>query len=274
LAKREGNRKSADREPNRYDRVIVEIFREKFSPGVTKVEFIRDDILRVADKLGIERPLNPGDVLYSYRYRADLPSEITSAAPAGGAWVLWPAGKAKYRLEVAKRTAFPASAQLSETKIPDSTPGLIELYAQTDEQALLARVRYNRLLDIFTGVTCYSLQSHLRTTAEGIGQLETDEVYVGVDRQGRHFVFPVQAKGRKEDLGVVQIFQDLAMCREKFANLICRPIGAKLLESNLIALFEFEDATEGLGVANERHYRLVPAESFPPEELERYRNRT
>jgi hypothetical protein len=52
---------------------------------------------------------------------------------------------------------------LAETKVPDSTPGLISLYALNDEQALLARLRYNRLIDIFTGISCYSLQSHLRT---------------------------------------------------------------------------------------------------------------
>jgi len=45
---------------------------------------------------------------------------------------------------------------LSETKIPDATPGIIDMYALTDEQALLAKVRYNRLVDVFTGVTCYS----------------------------------------------------------------------------------------------------------------------
>ncbi len=29
----------------------------------------------------------------------------------------------------------------------------IEMYALSDEQALLAKLRYNRLLDVFTGVT-------------------------------------------------------------------------------------------------------------------------
>ena len=43
------------------------------------------------------------------------------------------------------------------TKIPDSTPGLIALYALTDEQSLLAKLRYNRLIDIFTQLTCYTL---------------------------------------------------------------------------------------------------------------------
>ena len=33
---------------------------------------------------------------------------------------------------------------------------------------------------------------------DGIGQIETDEVYVGVDKQGAHYVSPVQAKaGRR-----------------------------------------------------------------------------
>jgi len=43
------------------------------------------------------------------------------------------------------------------TKVPDSSPGIVAKYALSDEQALLAKVRYNRLVDIFSGVTCYSL---------------------------------------------------------------------------------------------------------------------
>src|SRR5271157_4057421 len=37
-------------------------------------------------------------------------------------------------------------------------------YKFTDEQALLAKVRYTRLIDTFLGITAYSLQNHLRTT--------------------------------------------------------------------------------------------------------------
>ena len=52
-----------------------------------------------------------------------------------------------------------------------------------DEQALLAKIRYNRLIDIFTGITCYSLQNHLRTTVPNIGQVEIDEIYIGIDKR-------------------------------------------------------------------------------------------
>src|SRR5712692_8146765 len=81
-----------------------------------------------------------------------------------------------------------ANRNMSVTKVPDSTPGVIAKYALSDEQALLAKVRYNRLVDIFTGVACYSLQDHLRTTAAGMGQVETDEIYVGVDKKGAHYI--------------------------------------------------------------------------------------
>ena len=60
---------------------------------------------------------------------------------------------------------------LVQAKVPDATPGIVAQYALSDEQALLARVRYNRLIDIFTGVTCYSLQNHLRTTVIEMGQI-------------------------------------------------------------------------------------------------------
>jgi hypothetical protein len=130
--------------------------------------------------------------------------------------------------------------------VPDSTPGVIALYSLSDEQALLAKLRYNRLIDIFTQVTCYSLQNHLRTTAPEIGQIETDEIYVGVDRRGAHYVIPVQAKSGKDILSPVQIQQDIAMCLHKFPALICRPVGAQFLAEDVIVLFEFQDTSEGI----------------------------
>ncbi len=39
----------------------------------------------------------------------------------------------------------------------------------------------------------------------GIGQVETDELYVGVDTMGCQSVIPVQAKGRRDALNIVQI---------------------------------------------------------------------
>lgn len=46
-----------------------------------------------------------------------------------------------------------------------------------------------------------------------MGGVETDEHYVGVDRQGIHYALPVQAKGGRDHLSVVQIEQDIGIVR-------------------------------------------------------------
>jgi hypothetical protein len=140
----------------------------------------------------------------------------------------------------------------------------------SDEQAILAKLRYNRLVDIFTGLTCYSLQSHLRTTLRDGSQVETDEIYIGLDKRGAHYVIPVQAKGGKDKIGVVQIEQDFELCAFKFPQLICRPISAQFMEDNLIALFEFEKANDEIKVTSEKHYRLVKPDELSPDEIKGY----
>jgi len=258
---------------NRYTRIIETIFFNHYQEGDTAVAFDRSEITQAAQDLGIELPKNLGDLVYTFRYRAMLPESITSKAPVGCEWVLRPAGRARYRLDLARQISIVPSQALADTKILDATPGIIVRYALNDEQALLARLRYNRLIDIFTELTCYSLQSHLRTTAPGVGQVETDEVYVGVDKRGAHYVMPVQAKGTGEKIGVVQIEQDLAMCAAKFPYLVCRPIAAQFMADQVIALFELEQTSKGIAITSERHYRLVEPHELSQEELKTYQQR-
>jgi hypothetical protein len=122
-------------------------------------------------------------------------------------------------------------------------------------------------------VTCYSLQNHLRTTAPNIGQVETDEIYIGVDKKGAHYVFPIQAKGGTDKLNIVQIEQDIAVCASKFPSLICRPIGAQFMKGSVISLFEFEESDDGIAVSAERHYKLVPPDEVTAADLDKYNER-
>lgn len=165
-------------------------------------------------------------------------------------------------LESVREITITPSPMLVETKIPEATPGMVLRYALNDAQALLTRLRYNRLVDIFTGLTSYSLQSYLRTTVPGVGQVETDEVYVGVDKRGAHHVLPVQARGANEKISIAQIKHDLAMCAAIFPGLICRPIAAQFMREHVIALFELEQTQEGIAVNSERHYHLVQLHEF------------
>lgn len=187
------------------------------------------------------------------------------------AWIIRPAGMAKYAFAQVKDYKIIGNPNLASTKIPDATPGLVAKYRLGDEQALLARLRYNRLIDIFTGVTCYSLQNHLRTTVPEMGQVETDEIYVGIDKRGVHYVFPVQAKGGSDMLGVVQIEQDFALCAKVFGKLVCRPIAAQFMEDDIIALFEFAQMDDGVKICAESHYKLLPPHEVTDGDLETYR---
>lgn len=259
---------------NRYSQIIEAVFFKYYQDGAAEVPFEREDINKIAEKLKIKLPKNLGDIVYSFRYRTDLPEGIIEKAPEGAKWMIRPAGRGRYKFVLTSVTHIAPADMLVEIKIPDATPGIISKYALNDEQGLLANIRYNRLIDIFTGITCYSLQNHLRTTVPGMGQVETDEIYIGLDRRGAHYVIPVQAKGGTDRIGIVQIEQDFAVCAEKFSDLICRPVAALFMDNDVIALFEFELTENGVAIASEKHYRPVPHEDLSPDELQQYQRRT
>jgi hypothetical protein len=255
---------------NRYVQIIERVFLSHYTPGTTRFSFSREELLKAAADAGMETPKNIGDLVYSFRYRYSFPESIKEKAPHGLEWIIRPSGKSLYSFVAVSQPRIQPNQALSETKIPDATPGVINMYALNDEQALLAKLRYNRLIDIFTGVACYSLQNHLRTFVEAVGQTETDEIYIGIDKRGAHFAFPIQAKGAKDTINVVQVEQDLAMCSEKFPHLTCRPIASQFTRNGLIALFELQQEDDALRVISEKHYRLVDPSQLTTKELERY----
>lgn len=225
---------------NRYAAIIGDIFAERHEPGSRQLAFDREDIVATAAKLNIPLPKNVGDVVYSFRYRSPLPARILQTATEGKTWIIRPAGRGRYRFALVDDVPLEPNPNLAETKVPDATPGMIAKYAFGNEQGVLARIRYNRLLDVFLGA---------------------------------HYVMPVQAKGGNDKLSQVQIEQDIALCAEKLPDLICRPIGTQWMRDGVVALFEFEEAGDRFRVVAEKHYRLVSPNEITAEELMRYRRR-
>lgn len=258
---------------NRYSTLIENIFLKHYKKGAKEIPFRRDEIIDMATKLSIKLPKNLGDVVYSFRYRTELPKKIKNKAPKGLEWVIRPTGHGLYKFSLSSTPRILPNSLLSETKILDATPGIINKYALNDEQGLLAKLRYNRLIDIFTSITCYSLQNHLRTTVKNMGQVETDELYVGVDKKGVQYILPVQAKGGTDQLGIIQIEQDFSLCEEKFPNLICIPIASQFMEDDLIAMFLFESSLKEVKLSYEKHYRLVTPNELTDEEIIEYKEK-
>jgi hypothetical protein len=263
------------KEPSRQSQIVQAVFFDRYKKGDTSIQFSRPDLFDACEKHGIKPLANMGDgALYSYRYRQKLPKDILDTQPAGKEWVILGRGISQYEFRLVSKSNIIPNTSLISTKIPEATPEIIKRYAFTDEQALLARVRYNRLVDTFFGITTYSLQNHLRTTVETIGQIEIDEIYVGVDKDGRHFVIPAQAKVGNDKIGYAQLFQDLGYCREKYPNLVCRALAAKFMTGGTIALFELTIDGDSVNIVHEKHYDLVPEGAITDEELRTYNTRT
>ena len=255
---------------NRYFSIIKKIFFDHYEAGKTELPFARVELETAADALNIKLPKNLGDVVYSLRYRTSMPVEILETQPQGREWIIDGVGRSQYVFKLVTVTRIRPSTTLAAIAIPDATPEVIRAYALDDEQALLAIVRYNRLVDTFLGLTTYSLQNHLRTTVNGV-QIEIDELYVGLDKYGCHYIVPVQAKGGSDQIGIVQTTQDIRYAKQKFPDMRCRPIAAQFMAGGVVAMFELTLQDDEVKVLEERHYKLVPANKIDQTEIRHYR---
>jgi hypothetical protein len=257
-----------------YDAVVSELFRRHYAPKAKSFDFDRSELLEINQTLKLPSIKNPGDILYTYRFRREFPDSIKGTATSGLEWAIKLAGRGRYKFRLGPPSRIIPRPDMAAIKVPDSTPEIISRYAQGDEQALLAKVRYNRLIDIFLGIATYSLQNHLRTTVKDIGQIEIDELYVGLSRNGQQYTIPVQAKGNADKLSSAQAEQDYLWCRERYPVLTCRPISAQFMPDRTIALFELSvDKENEVHVVEERHYRLVPRDEISDEDLQKYSSR-
>jgi hypothetical protein len=265
--------KKAEKGTGAYHTIIEDIFSRYYTPGMNEFQFVRDDIASSATRLGVKSPKNLGDVIYTFRYRRQLPKSILATQPKDKYWLILGAGDAKYRFRLSNLSHIEPTKGLLVRKIPDSTPQIITRYTLNDEQALLAKVRYNRLIDTFLGITAYSLQNHLRTKIPNYGQIEIDELYVGVDSQGAQYIVPVQAKGGSDMLGVIQTIQDTTFCQtqERYKNCITRTVSAQFMDGDVIAMFELNFDGNDVSIMREKHYCLVDAVDISQADLKAYR---
>lgn len=239
-----------------YDRLIIEIFRRHNGATKNEFEFDRDEMADTLREWG-ERVRNLGDVAYSYRGgRRLLPKEIA----ATGNWVIEGRGRGRYAFRRLSRSPYiTMPVDLQTIDMLDATPDIILKYGGRDEQGLLTRVRYNRLVDTFLGITAYHMQGHIRTFMEDSGQIEIDDLYLGVDTDGRQYVVPIEAKGPNEPLGVVQVVSLNVYGRRAFPDLTLRSVAVKAWHDGSIFFLEFNDSqdSEKVQVVDYRHYRLV-----------------
>ena len=78
---------------NRYSAIIEKIFANHYAKKGDAFEFTRGEFEGVASELGIQLPKNVGDLIYSFRYRNELPASILETAKNGLEWIIEGKGK-------------------------------------------------------------------------------------------------------------------------------------------------------------------------------------
>lgn len=258
-----------DKDRNR-DKVIITVFRKHYRKGSTNIPFTMDDIREAIKKVSQENPSyqenNVADVKYQYTSgRRRLPKEIDDLGP----WMIEGRGKASYAfVKLKKSPHVDISPDLHIILLPDATPEIVLEYAGSDEQGILAKLRYNRILDIFLGITCYHLQNHWRTSVKNRGQVEIDDLYVGLDVDGKQYVVPIEAKGKKDRISKTQIVQNVDFAQERYPQLIVRPVGIQEINDKDIVAIEFTagKSPDDIKIKEMRRYKLVPISQCPVNE--------
>ena len=226
-----------------YDEVILEVFMRHYQAGVDRLIFEKDELAEICLKHGIT-VRNIPDIIYTYRVRRMLPAKILDT----GHWAIEPSGRGTYAfLLLSNPPHFDIPLQdYAPVDIYNSIPEVVEGLLRQDEQSLLTRILYNRLVDIFSGLTCFHIQNHYRSFVTDGGEVELDAIYVGVDKTGKLFVLPVEAKsqGESEMIGRIQISQMDKLVRQDFPNLNRRILAIKALQDETIAIIEFSDHEE------------------------------
>jgi hypothetical protein len=247
-----------EEELTQYDQVILEVFERHFEQGADRLTFQKDELDDICGQRGL-RIRNIADIAYTYRARRELPAPIL----ARGHWAIESLGKGAYAFRLLSSPArFDVPfADYSPIDIYNAIPEVVEGLLRRDEQSLLTVLLYNRLVDIFTGLTCFHIQSHYRAFVSEVGQVEVDALYVGVDSEGRLFVLPVEAKSEAQSdrFGRIQLLQMSLLACQDFEGLGRRVLAVKALPDGTIGLAEFSDAQEpdDIGIVAVRRYRLV-----------------
>jgi hypothetical protein len=245
-----------------YDEVILEVFLRHYCEGASYLKFEKDELAEACVEHGIT-VRNIPDIIYTYRSRRMLPAKIL----ATGHWAIEPAGRGSYAFRLLRNPSYfeIPFGEYAPVDIYNAIPEVVEGLLRQDEQSLLTRILYNRLIDIFTGLTCFHIQNHYRSFVTGMGEVELDALYVGVNKTGTLFVLPIEAKsqGESERIGRIQVSQMAKLVRQDFPDLRRRILAVKALAGGTIAVVEFDDHEEpdDFGIVFIGRFRLIRRET-------------
>ncbi|GGM57133.1 hypothetical protein J2752_000959 [Halarchaeum rubridurum] len=232
----------------KYEPIITWVFEQQAEEYGTdeEIPFHRDHIEQAMEALDIHVG-NVPDIPYAYRSRRPLPDQIAQYGYTAVVIDDKREGEDPTYLFTKTEQLIPVPEVVDETHRTsiDALPDPVHEYIGKDEQGVLTQVRYAGLLDDFTGLDTYHLQSHLRMRVRG-REAELDDLYVGVDPDGDHVALAIEAKGDGETLNRNQLIRNTRGIEDepRYPDSV-RTLAVKLDEEGYFYLFEFEVFRDG-----------------------------
>jgi len=216
-----------------YDDVIGEVFkRAKNNPLLFGGYYFSKDLV---EEVVIEKGhsvKNIPDIKYTYDARKSFPQSILDE----GHFAIIGAGKGDYNFVELSKPNLISTQDLGISKIytvSDKTPQVVKEIVGNDEQAMLAAIQHNEILNLLFSQKVFHVQNHLRTTIS-LGQIEIDSVFITENRK----IIPISAKGKNDYLSYTQILNLNRFCSEKYPSYQFCSFGAFASDST-IYLVEF-----------------------------------
>lgn len=152
--------------------------------------------------------------------------------------------------------------------IIDVTPRAVLEHTIGAVDLLLARVRYNKLIDRLLKCVAHSLHTDLTYCSRTFGEITVGEVYHAVNKRGAEFVVAVQANTTSPSFGPDQAELDLEVCEELFPDLAPRFVHVELEHfswGDVVVMYSLRNNKRGIQFDDEGHYRLVSSETVTSE---------
>lgn len=246
---------------NRYEAIILQIFLEKYRQTDTPISFTKDDLRASAESLLIDLPQNLSDVVYALRYRSPIPASIQQTADKGQEWVIETVGRSKYWLIQRPSQKIEADPEAIDFLIEDETPSIVQDFGMKGASLLDCILRKNLILDQFLGSPVEHLQSHVRASVKGVGQVEIGSLFFS---QIENAIMPVCLVAKPGAFNLSKATQAMKFASEHYGRLDCRPVVAQLLADSKVALFELTGSPETPCVLQEAHFTLTPKSEQTP----------
>ncbi|MDM8517807.1 hypothetical protein QUF76_16550 [Desulfobacterales bacterium HSG16] len=89
---------------SKYDRVIEKVFFNNYNESMSRILFDREELAQACQTLDIASIKNLGDIVYSYRFRKNLPKAIENTTPSNHEWIIVGAGIGMYEFRLSVKS--------------------------------------------------------------------------------------------------------------------------------------------------------------------------